>query len=292
VRAITGSGCYEEFIVSTSDGVTIDTTPPDVTFTFQQRPVTSQEVVYQTAADKLKVLWTAEDPSGVNSTALLADVFDHDTEDATDVSGVLENELDFPEPRPASGESRTFGLRVVDSAGNFATYRFPHLTVDVTPPAFTALRCSPAVSALAPLVKCDWDTIDEAHSALAAIRVGVGSGQTFTDLLNFTALPFQALSWSRDVWDILDSLRPALTELYVIYKINNNAGLTNITSVRVINDLTPPTVDDVTVVTSPLPGFHDVKQRCQTTEDFIEVVMSLNDTESGIQRLGVFFLSQ
>ena len=34
------------------------------------------------------------------------------------------------------GESRSFGLRLTDAAGNQATVRLPHVTFDDTPPVF------------------------------------------------------------------------------------------------------------------------------------------------------------
>jgi hypothetical protein len=271
--------------VSASDGVTIDTTPPEVTFTFQNKPVTSQEVVYQTAADQLEILWRVDDASGLNRTVLLNDVFDHDAAFRL-VEASPTDLLAFPDPSPLSGDSRSFGLRVTDGAGNAAMYRLPHLTLDITAPVFLDLRCSPAVSTLAPLVACDWETVDEAHSALAAVRVGLGSGPAKTDLLNFTTLSPQSRAWSHDAWEILSRLQEQESaQLYVIFEASNTAGNMTTTPVLVVNDLTPPEVDDVIVVTSPRPGHHDDKQQCQTIEDFIEVLITgIEDRETEIKR--------
>nr|KAG5706489.1 hypothetical protein BaRGS_032882 [Batillaria attramentaria] len=70
VRAITGHNCHEEYIVSSSDGFTLDTTPPSVTFHVGTRQVTSNQVVYQTQGNTLEVVWESEDASGINETRL------------------------------------------------------------------------------------------------------------------------------------------------------------------------------------------------------------------------------
>nr|KAG5706492.1 hypothetical protein BaRGS_032885 [Batillaria attramentaria] len=70
VRAITGHNCHEEYIVSSSDGFTVDTTPPSVTFHVGTRQVTSDQVVYQTRGNKLELAWSAEDASGLQEDAM------------------------------------------------------------------------------------------------------------------------------------------------------------------------------------------------------------------------------
>ena len=54
---------------------------------------------------------------------------------------------------------------------------------------------------------------------------------------------------------------------------------------KVLNDITPPHVDNVTIVTSSRLGYHDALQLCQTSENFFEVVIDeIVDIESGIER--------
>ena len=55
--------------------------------------------------------------------------------------------------------------------------------------------------------------------------------------------------------------------------------------VKIYNDITPKHVNNVTVVTSSQRGYHDTLQLCQTSENFIEVVIGeMEDLESGIER--------
>lgn len=275
VRARTGSSCHEEFIVSASNGFTVDTTPPAVSFTFEKRPVWSQDVVYQTSSNHLQVVWKAEDPSGINGTRLVRDAFDHD-------SSVLSEQLPLSDS-PGSGESRSFGLRVTDRAGNEMVSRLPHVTFDFSAPEFIDLACTPVVSSLSTLLSCAWDRVEEEQSALSEIRVGLGSGPSVANLVNMTLLPPTSRRWSFDLWDIFVS-PGSFAHFYVIFVAANAAGNETILPVRVVNDLTPPTVQEVIVVTSPRAGFHDVRQRCQTAEDYVEVLVTrIEDKESEIK---------
>nr|KAG5694401.1 hypothetical protein BaRGS_002255 [Batillaria attramentaria] len=63
VRAKTGHNCYEEYIVGSSDGFTVDTTPPVVKFYLDTHEVSSHQAVYQTKGDVLSVVWDVEDTS-------------------------------------------------------------------------------------------------------------------------------------------------------------------------------------------------------------------------------------
>ena len=281
VRAKTGHNCHEEYIVSSSDGFTVDTTPPTVTFRVGDLRRTSEDVVYQTTSDHLDVLWRAEDASGVNETRMLQDVFDS-TGSGSLVPAVPEEPLAITS-RPSSGDSRFSALVMTDNAGNQRTSRLPPVTFDFSPPAFVGLGCSKVVSSLSSLLSCDWDTVEESHSALSGILIGLGSGPSMADLLNMTSVPRHSRKWRFDVNDVLEA--SDVRYFYVIVRATNAAGLKTEEAVKVVNDVSPPSVDDVSIVTSPKPGFHDVKQRCQTTEDYIEVLITgINDTESEIKR--------
>ena len=281
VRAKTGHNCHEEYIVSSSDGFTVDTTPPTVSFRVGARRLTSEEVVYQATSEHLDVLWQTEDSSGVNETRMLEDVFGSSRSSSL-VPAVSEDPLTLAS-KPSSGDSRFFALVMTDNAGNERTSRLPPVTFDFTPPAFVGLVCSKVVSSLSSLLSCDWDMVEESHSALSGIHIGLGSGPSVANLLNMTSVPRQSRTWSFDVNDILQA--SDVRYFYVIVRASNAAGLQTEVPVKVVNDVSPPSVDDVSIVTSPRPGFHDVKQRCQTAEDYMEVlILGMNDPESEIKR--------
>ena len=281
VRAKTGHNCHEQYIVSSSDGFTLDTTPPTVSFRVGDHDVSSEDVVYQTVSDHLQVMWKAEDASGLNQTSLLQDTFDPGTSSAQ-VRAVPEDLLAF-QNSPSSGESRFPALVMTDNAGNERLSRLPPVIFDFSPPSFQDLNCSAVVSSFDSLLSCEWDRVEESHSALVDILVGLGSGPAVANLRNMTSLPVHSRSWRVDVNDILQS--SDLQLFYVIFRAKNAAGLQTEVPVKVVNDVTPPRVDSVTIVTSPMLGFHDIKQQCQTPQDFIEVIMAgIADPESEIKR--------
>ncbi|XP_070204336.1 uncharacterized protein [Littorina saxatilis] len=292
VRARTGHACHEPYIVSCSDGITIDTTPPRLSFfrssssspsssMLNVQPLTSQDVVYQTVDDRLEVGWSAEDLVGVNGSRLTL----HPLNPAArplDVPTVSSQPWSV-QLASASGESVLSTLWVVDNAGNEAEAFLPTVMLDITRPALEGLQCTEVVSAKSSLVTCSWQTVAEPHSALNTIEFGLGSGPAFPDLLDLTAVHLNDYRWHFDSRVILVDGFEELFDFYVIARVTNAAGLEETTSALVRRDVTPPSVSNIIVVTSPVPGVSRAQQRCQPTRDFIEIdLIDARDDESGI----------
>ena len=126
--------------------------------------------------------------------------------------------------------------------------------------------------------------IEESESGLAELQIGLGSGPSESNLLPMTSLALHAREFTYDVSDVLHTTQHE-EHVYVIMRVTNQAGNVTEEAVQVLNDLTPPEVGEVTVVTSASLGYHSDRQVCQTTEDFMEVVIGgLEDPESGIHR--------
>ena len=89
--------------------------------------------------------------------------------------------------------------------------------------------------------------------------------------------------WDFDVRDVITA--SYLKAVYVIVRVTNAAGLKAETQVAVIYDRSPPSVDNVSIVTSPGAGYHDSEQQCQTAVSYVEVLLGgAVDDESGIAR--------
>lgn len=288
VRAKTGSGCHEEYIVASSDGFALDTTPPLVEYSVTTEEISSGDVVYQTDSDRLIVLWHATDASGLRELWLVENTYATTSRNVS-VPDVMTDPM-ILSANLASGESLSSMLVMKDNAGNEARSLLPLVTIDSTPPRIDGLVCTKVVSTSSPLLTCEWNTIDEAECALAKVEIGLGSGPSTHNLLNLTCLPLHSNRWDIDVQDIVSSLLSL--DFYVNVRIENAAGLSTHVAVLVLTDLTPPSLVDVSVVTSPRLGFHDVKQKCQNTEQYIEVLLNgLHDPESSIQRYLQFIVS-
>ena len=280
VRAKTGHSCTEEYIVASSDGFTVDNTPPSVTFHLDTHELKSQDVVYQTVTDRLTVGWSVLDPSGVNETRITTEMF---SGNPSFVPVSAESTNFTIETEPNSGDSVYSMLVVTDNAGNEILAPLPPVTFDFTPPVLVDLTCTQVLSAMSTVLKCAWRTIEEPHSALSSIDIGLGSGPSVPDLRRLTSIPLHKNVWTVDVRDV--TIPSYLTELYIIVHVTNKAGLKTETQVQVIYDRSPPSVDNVSIVTSPRAGYHDDEQQCQTSDNYVEVLLrGVADDESDIAR--------
>nr|KAG5706426.1 hypothetical protein BaRGS_032819 [Batillaria attramentaria] len=187
VRAITGHSCHEEYIVSSSDGLTLDTTPPSVTFNMGARQMTSDEVVYQTVGNTLQIAWKAEDDSGVNETVLTLGLFE-DNPMKIRVAPVPSEPIVLDTVRQ-SGDSIYSSIAVSDNAGNDAVLPLPLVTFDFSPPVLVDMKCTDVVSTVASVLACNWLSVKEEHGELSEIKFGLGSGHSVPNLLNFTSVP-------------------------------------------------------------------------------------------------------
>ena len=243
--------------------------------------ISSHSVVYQADARSLGILWHAEDRSGLKNTWLVRDYYAA-TSEKLSVPGVLTEPPAFP-PNFQSGDSLSSVLILSDMAGNEAKSFVPLVTLDTSPPSLQDVRCTKAVSAVSSLVICEWKTIEEDQSPLTVIEIGLGSGPSYPDILNMTNLPVYRNQWEVDVGEMLSSLRSP--EFFVIISVGNAGGLETEIPVKVSIDVTAPVLDSVYIVTSSKSGFHSVEQRCQTSQDYIEVLLrGLDDQESEIAR--------
>ncbi|KAK7113965.1 hypothetical protein V1264_000110 [Littorina saxatilis] len=301
VRARTGHACHETYILSCSDGITVDTTPPTVTFfaTTEETAalsalpssapfpslLTTHDVVIQTAGDKLELGWDVKDIGGVNKTVLRLDLFGPDSQTVRvpttslapfDLSSTL-----------ALGDSFFSSLWAVDNAGNEVKELLPVVMVDSTPPSFLGFNCTEIISSISLVLTCEW-SVTESHSAVQEIQLGLGSGTSFPDLQSMTSVPLHASQWTFNLGQIWRSGLAALSGFNVIAKATNTAGLKAETSLRVRIDVTPPEVSEVIVVTSPAPVHSRTEKLCQTSHDYIEVELrGLADDESGVQSVEI-----
>ena len=294
VRARTGHSCHEPYIVSCSDGITIDSTPPDITVflastvapdslsSVPAEVLTSQDVVYQAADSTLKLGWSITDSSGLNMTQLTVGRLDN-TADVSDVAAV--STQPFPLSFTLSLEDSVYSsLHAVDGAGNKIAINLPVAMFDSTSPTIQDFLCTDVISSRAPVVSCTWTSLLDRHSAIEQIQFGLGRGPSSPDLHNFTEVHLQQHLWKYDVTEILELELVGESEFYIIFRVFNKAGLQTVSSVRVVNDHTAPLVDEVVIVTTP-GNNAKTKQRCQTSTEFIELeIVDPQDDESGVQR--------
>lgn len=307
VRASTGHNCHEPYILSSSNGITVDTMPPVIAFftglvsaSLDDRKstiITSKEVIMQTVSEKLDLGWEVSDRSGMNKTMLSTNLWTADQKTGS-VNKLSLSTLVLDTPLFA-GQSVYSAIQAVDGAGNEMLTFTPSVTFDENPPVFQNFTCTKVISVISSLVTCTWQSISEEQSGLEELVLGVGSGPAAADLMNITSIPLYKQSWSSHMSSVLalsnysdptvQNQAFVLSHFFILVGVKNTAGLTNVITSKVQIDFSPPEVSRVIVVTSPAgPAVSQKRVICQSSNDFLELaIQGLHDNESEIQSVEV-----
>jgi hypothetical protein len=286
VRARTGHRCKEEYILSCSDGITLDTTPPEikmVKFGAEKiHPNSISSSLYQNRTDSVDFRWEAKDASGIakNWWSIGSLPGKHDIHQKT-----ITKENYIPAGSVSFRHGQTFFVNTgaVDKAGNEKVVSSPSITVDTTIPEILDLTCTPYISVLRSLVYCEWGMIKEFESSIKNFTVGVGSHETKTDISLFHKQSIYRRLWTRDLLTRIKHNN--LTEIYVIFKLVNKLGMTKTIPYKVIVDRSIPIGGKVDIVTNIEINGPIKKQSCQIPQSFIEfTVNGWKDDQSGIER--------
>ncbi|WAR20843.1 hypothetical protein MAR_014817 [Mya arenaria] len=280
VRAVLG--CHEEYIVSCSDGITLDRIAPAVTFEIDTDTniSTINNVMYQSTTDSLGITGNTTDRNGVSliewslgTLPVLGDKhqFSGDLSALTSVLALV------------PGEAVFLTAHAVDKAGNQNITSSLPLIADKTSPMMKEFDCTNYISTRKSLVTCSWLTVIEEESLISDIKISIGSNSTYFDILDKYELHRSAYSFTRDLFDHINHIQN-MTNVYILVTVSNVVGLSKSYGWDVIVDLTPPTAESLAVVTSTIPGvINDAHQQCQIPRGYVEVKLNdLKDKESGI----------
>ncbi|WAR20850.1 CRB-like protein [Mya arenaria] len=280
IRAVLG--CHEEYIVSCSDGITLDRIAPAVTFEIdtEARITTINNVIYQSTTDSLGITGNSTDRNGVSlvewslgTLPALDDKhpFTGDLSALTSVAALI------------PGEAVFLTAHAVDKAGNQNVTSSMALIADITSPIIKEFDCTNYISARKSLVTCSWLTVIEEESLISDIKISMGSNSTNFDILDKYVIHRSTYSFTRDLFDHINHM-PNMTTVYILATVSNVVGLSKSYGWEVIVDLTPPTVESLDVVTSTIPGVINVDhQQCQLPRGYIEVKLNdLADKETEI----------
>ncbi|WAR20773.1 DNER-like protein [Mya arenaria] len=280
VRAVLG--CHEEYIVSCSDGITLDRIAPAVTYeTHTEAAITTiNNVIYQSTTDSLGITGNTADRNGVSlvewSLGTLP-ALDDKHQITRDLSALTSVAALVP------GEAVFLTAHAVDKAGNQKVTSSLPLIADITSPMMKEFDCTNYISTRRSVVTCTWLTVIEEESLISDITISVGSNSTNFDILDKYVIHRSVYSFTRDLFDHIKHM-PNMTCVYILATVSNVVGLSTSYGWEVIVDLTPPTVDSLDVVTSTIPGvINDAHQQCQLPRGYVEVkVKNLEDKETNI----------
>lgn len=286
VRARTGYNCkVGQYIVSTSDGIKLDTTPPEVKITkFGERMINNDMItgsLYQDRTDAVSFRWNSSDSSGISETwwsiGSLPGRDDIHKKHFTDKTFIPAGTVSF-----SNGQTFYLNIAAVDNAGNEKIVSSPSITVDITDPIIKNYRCTSFISERRSLVKCQWDIQDQ-ESMITKMLVGVGKNETTPDISEFHEIPISKRNWIRDMYAKLK--KDPVQRIYIIIKLINGVGLARVQPYEIVVDRTPPEKGTAEVITTLNRMQPPSKQLCQIPQTFIEVrTFGWIDKESGLLR--------
>ena len=280
VRAKTGYNCHEEYIVSTSDGFTIDNTPPVIynIIPSTNRTVLYGESYYQPFDDSLDVEWNVSDVSHITSVKWAVGTYPglDDIHTTTNTSAIQPGEVHL-----APGNSVFVTVTAVDAAGNSQTAHSLPISSDISPPLILNLTCNQYISVLSGTISCSWLTLEELESLLGGLQIGVdfkdGHG------IQFHEIHKGQRSWKSDVHHRIKSNAYDLVE--VIFKVSNILGESDAIYKTVYIDNSPPIAGEVHIVTRINVDDDLVVKTCQIPNTYIELnVSGFNDPETFISK--------
>ena len=284
VRARTGFNCHEDYIVSSSNGITLDTKPASFEITMHNKTISHDDMslpLYQKSGDSIDLSWRFSDPSGINNS--LVTVVTLPDREVIYSSTSDDNRIAPGSVHIEDGTSFYLDLSVMDKAGIMASISSPPITIDRSPPQAVNFKCSEYISVRKSLVTCNWDTIKEEQSLVSEVRIGLSSEPMKFDILNLTNVDSNRYSWSIDMYKKLVDTN--FTMILTTFQILNILNEEYKVDYEINVDRSPPEIGHTFITTSTYPGEGRVPQVCQVPWSYIELQHdSHSDPETGIDR--------
>ena len=289
VRAVTG--CRDEYILSSSNGITLDTIPPSVTFVEELGNDLTiwfhNDVWYQDTTDSISVRAEILESHELSYTewSLGTVPFSTDLHNNTNDLSHLTNVITL-----APGESTFITAAVSDKAGNINNSYSAAIVGDLSPPQITNLSCTKCISARRGLVTCKWDGAVEHESGLSDIFISIGVEPELGNIVFEYRQPLTKRQFSKELSPSVDQFSN-YSAFYIDFKVINVVGRTNEYEHKVIIDRTPPKIQGVHVVTRTNKHQPVTPVKCQLPTSFVEInVDNMDDAESGIDKNRYFVL--
>ncbi|XP_062567667.1 uncharacterized protein LOC134229900 [Saccostrea cucullata] len=290
VRARTGYNCkVGQYIVSTSDGIKLDTIPPEIKIIeFGEKIIDSDlkgETLYLDRTDAASVRWNSSDSSGIAETwwsiGTLPGKDDLHQRTFTRINFIPAGAASF-----TNGQTFYLNIGATDNARNKKIVTSPAITIDITAPVITDYHCTPFISDRRSLVECQWGMVQDQESMITKVFVGVGTNETVPDISEFHEIPMLKRNWIRDMHTKLKN--NLVSKIYIIIKVINGVGLISVKPYEISVDRTPPEKGRVEIITSLDLDQPPNRQLCQIPQTFIEVrTFGWIDKESELLRYEV-----
>lgn len=284
VRAWTGHKCHEDLIVSTSDGIQVDSTPPSVLYTdigIHKNQTEYTKSLFQSVRDSIDLQWNISDVSGVADSFWMAG----SVPGATDIhpeAHTVDSKLPIGSMTADHGDVIIFAIQTEDNAGNIALTSAPPLSIDTTPPDIGMFFCKEYISPYLPLLSCSWENVLDHESPVLELFIGIGSTVREDDVLHFGKVSHHNHKWT---YNFLAHSQHVNGTYFVTLRASNIVGLDAWRTQQVFIDDSPPNPGDVQITTyQSIPKQKPLTLECQRAQTYVDVSWEgFSDTGSGIQ---------
>ncbi|KAJ8312545.1 hypothetical protein KUTeg_009918 [Tegillarca granosa] len=289
VRAKTGHNCHDAYIVSTSDGLKLDTKKPVFDYIGPDgndtRYVNKHDTLFQSFSDSVDLIWSLNDNSPTQDVLFSAGRLPFKT-DFHVISSTKDDRLPLGLLSLPPGEALFLSLEAEDEAGNIQHTASVPVMSDMSAPVVRNFSCTSFASVLKTSISCKWHTIEEYESILQTTDIRLGSYPLGSDLHPSVLVPFGKRSWTQELRFLRQNKN--LTKIYVTMEVRNILHQKESFTFIITVDQTPP---DKALVefTTRIDDKNDlIKQLCQVPKSYVEIsVRDLIDKESGIDRVEI-----
>lgn len=284
VRAKTGHNCHEEYIVSTSDGITSDFSPPEISSILphlNEGQYFDSKAIYQSFIDSFEYKWNVSDQSPLKYVKFSVGSYPQ-ANDIIPLSIPIDSQIPSGLFSPNPGIPYFVNVFAMDDVGFVSSQTSSPIVADISPPAIKNFECTKTISTKQSAVTCSW-RITETESKLAKLGIHVGSKELMDDIVHKTTLASYQSTWTTDVkkYQKLNSI----SNVYVTLIAANILDQFATTTFKIDIDATLPVIENITLVTWTNPGKERGKQLCQIPWTYVDLNVSvLKDEESGIER--------
>ncbi|XP_061188852.1 uncharacterized protein LOC133197029 [Saccostrea echinata] len=286
VRAKTGHNCHEMYIVSTSDGITLDVSPPEIS---NIAPKNSEGVVYDSDSQNIfqsyigsfEYKWNINDQTelqfenySIGSMPMMNDIF------SSSISS--ESKISPSNFSPKAGKTYYVNVYTEDSVGFFTSSTSVPIVADISPPMLQNFSCTNIISTKQSTIKCSWVVIEK-ESKVTQISICVGSQELIDDIIQNVTLPSYQNDWTVDVDVKKHQKLNSLNYIYVSLTVTNVIAHSQTNIFKIEIDLTPPVIKNIEFVTWTNPDKNYTRQICQLPWSYVDVnILVLEDEESDI----------
>lgn len=286
VRAKTGHNCHDAYIVSTSDGLKLDTKKPIFDYIGPDgndtRYVNKHDTLFQSFSDSVDLTWSLNDNSPTHGVRYSAGRLPF-KEDFHAITSTKDDRLPLGLVSLPPGEALFLSLEAEDDAGNIQNTASIPVMSDITAPVVRNFSCTTLISALKTSVTCKWLTIEEYESVLHTSDIRLGSYPLGSDLHSAVIVPFGKRSWTRELRFIRQYKN--LTKVHVTMDVRNILDQKESFTFIITVDQTPPEKALVEFTTRIDDKTDLIKQLCQVPTSYVEIsVRNVTDKDSGIDR--------